>query len=158
MDGNDRRWLRRANRMIIALQRVGIAFGPMYLLTLPGHRTGQPRTAPVAVLELDGGRYVVQAYPGAQWVANARAAGSGVLTRGRVARSVTLTELPVTERAELLRRLPAVSGTGGRIFVRSGMSASAEPDDLAAAAPRCAVFRVDEPGHVRHGNPPSGPA
>src|SRR5690606_14300124 len=69
-----RRFTNRINKLITGLQRLGIVFGPMELLTVTGRRTGQPRTFPIAVLPLTGGRYIVQAFPNAAWVANARAA------------------------------------------------------------------------------------
>ncbi|MGW5106338.1 nitroreductase/quinone reductase family protein [Nocardia sp. NPDC004123] len=64
--------VKRFNKVIVALQRAGIAFGPMHLLTAPGRKSGQPRTAPIAVVPIDGQRYIIQAYPQAAWVANAR--------------------------------------------------------------------------------------
>lgn len=45
-----RRLVNTSNTLITGLQRHGIAFGPMHLLTLAGRRTGQPRTVPIAVL------------------------------------------------------------------------------------------------------------
>jgi deazaflavin-dependent oxidoreductase (nitroreductase family) len=140
-------WLRPANRLIIGLQRLGLAFGPQQLLTVPGRRTGKPRTTPVAVVPIAGSRYLVQAFPGAVWVENARAAGAGVLARGRTRERVRLILLPVGERAAVLRELPVVAARATGIFVRSGMVATADPDGFAAAAPRCAVFRIEaDPG------------
>ncbi len=76
-----RRMVNAGNKIVVGLQRLGVAFGPMQLLTVPGRRTGVPRTFPIAVLPIDGHRYIVQAYPKAAWVANVRAAGEVTLTR-----------------------------------------------------------------------------
>ncbi|MEV6102585.1 nitroreductase family deazaflavin-dependent oxidoreductase [Nocardia sp. NPDC051981] len=94
---------RDPTKVIEALQRAGIAFGPMHLLTAPGRKSGQPRTAPIAVVPIDGQRYIIQAYPQAAWVANARNAQTVTLSRGRRAATVRLVELPVEERRPLLR-------------------------------------------------------
>lgn len=81
--------------MISRLQRLGIAFGPTRLLTVPGRRSGQPRAFPIAVLPLTGGRYIVRAFRNSAWVANARAADTATLTRGRRGSTVRLVEVPV---------------------------------------------------------------
>lgn len=78
------------SKVITRLQLFGIAFGPMRLLTVEGRRSGEPRTFPIAVLPLSGGEYIVQAFPKAAWVANARAAGTVVLARGRRSAKVRL--------------------------------------------------------------------
>ncbi|TCN35591.1 uncharacterized protein DUF385 [Kribbella orskensis] len=79
---------RLRNRLIILLHRIGLPVGPTQLLTVAGRTTGRLRTTPVAPVIVDGVPYIVQAYPGSDWVKNARAAGSGVLTRGRRCRTV----------------------------------------------------------------------
>ncbi|RJQ89117.1 nitroreductase family deazaflavin-dependent oxidoreductase [Amycolatopsis panacis] len=132
------------NKVIVGLQRSGIAFGPMQLLTVAGRRTGQPRTFPIAVNELDGGRYIFQAFPKAAWVANARAADTVTLTRGRRSTTARLVELPVEDRGPVLRRLVATSPASvGKRFVTTGLAEAATPDAVAAAASRIAVFRVE---------------
>ena len=52
------------------------------VLTVPGRKTGKPRSTPVTPMEVDGGRYVVNGYPGADWVDNVRAAGEVTLAQG----------------------------------------------------------------------------
>ena len=65
-------WLPPFNRVVVALGRLGVAIGPVHVLTLPGRRTGEPRPAPVSPFVLDGRRYVVAALPQADWARNAR--------------------------------------------------------------------------------------
>ena len=77
------RWLAVLNRAMIGLGRLGVVAGPVRVLTVPGRTTGQPRTTPVTPVSVDGRRYVIAAVPQADWARNARAAGRGVLTRGR---------------------------------------------------------------------------
>ncbi|MGW4123513.1 nitroreductase/quinone reductase family protein [Nocardia sp. NPDC004711] len=136
--------VKRFNKVIVALQRAGIAFGSMYLLTAPGRKSGQPRTASMAVVPIGGQRYIIQAYPQAAWVANARTAQTVTLSRGRRAATVRLVELPVEERRPLLREHVANSPARvAQLFVRSGLAAEATAESVAAVADRIAVFRVE---------------
>ncbi|MEU4672926.1 nitroreductase family deazaflavin-dependent oxidoreductase [Amycolatopsis sp. NPDC023774] len=139
-----RRMINTINKIIVGLQRGGIAFGPMQLLTVKGRRTGQPRTFPIAVNELSGGRYIFQAFPKAAWVANARAADTVTLTRGRKTSTARLVEVPVEDRRPLLRQLVATSPVSvGKRFVTTGLAGAASPDAVAESADRIAVFRVE---------------
>ncbi|MGW4288028.1 hypothetical protein ACWEIK_13945 [Streptomyces sp. NPDC004673] len=131
------------NNVVILLHRLGLPFGPMHLLTVPGRASGLPRTNPVAPVVVDGTPYLLQAYPEADWVKNARAAGHGVLTRGRRARQVDLVELPVAERGRVLREFPGQVPRGVDAFLRNGLVESASPEDFEAAAARCPVFRAE---------------
>ncbi|MBU3066597.1 nitroreductase family deazaflavin-dependent oxidoreductase [Nocardia sp. NEAU-G5] len=145
MDANKyRRMTNTANKLIAGLQRLGIAFGPMQLLTVTGRRTGRVLTFPIAVNEIDGGRYIFQAFPKAAWVANVRAADTVTLTRGRKSSTARLVELPVDERRPVLHALVAASPASvGNRFVTTGLAETATPDGVAAAASRIAVFRVE---------------
>ena len=140
-----RRMVNRINTLITGLQRLGIAFGPMQLLTVTGRRTGQPRTFPIAVLPLAGGRYIVQAFPNAAWVANARAADTVTLTRGRRSSTVRLVEVPVAERGPLLREVVQTQpASAAQRYVTNGLAAAPTPDAVAAAAESIAVFRIEK--------------
>ncbi|MFI0941798.1 nitroreductase family deazaflavin-dependent oxidoreductase [Streptomyces sp. NPDC021020] len=130
------------NRVVVLFHRVGLPFGPMQLLTLPGRRTGIPRTTPVAPVTIHGATYICQAYPHADWVKNARAAGRGTLTRGRETREVDLVEVPVGERGVVLREFPAQNPMGVGAFLRNGLVDEPTADAFAAAAPAVPVFRV----------------
>lgn len=139
-----RRTTNTINKVITGLQRLGIAFGPMQLLTVTGRRSGRLLTFPIAVNELDGGRYIFQAFPKAAWVANVRAADTVTLTRGRRSSTARLVELPVEQRGPVLRNLVATSPSSvGSRFVTTGLADEATPDGVAAAADRIAVFRVE---------------
>ena len=75
----------------------------MYLLTVRGRRSGQPRTVALAMSERNGSRYVGSPYGIVDWVRNLRAAGEATLTRGRRSETVKATELPKGEAAFILR-------------------------------------------------------
>ncbi|MET8872218.1 nitroreductase/quinone reductase family protein [Nocardia sp. NPDC004604] len=139
-----RRTTNTFNKIIVGLQRAGVAFGPMQLLTVKGRRSGQLRTFPIAVNKLDGGQYIFQAFPKAAWVANARAADTVTLRRGRKSSTARLVEIPVAQRQPLLRELVATSPKSvGKRFVTTGLANTSTPDGVAAAADRIAVFRVE---------------
>ena len=76
------RYLKPMNRFVKAMQKLGIPTGPAMVLTVPGRRTGRPRSTPMTPFAYRGGLYTVAGYPGADWAANARAAGEGTLSRG----------------------------------------------------------------------------
>lgn len=138
------RWLKPANRVIIALQRLGLAVGTMHLLSIPGRKSGKLRTTPVSPLTVDGERYIVGGFQGADWVKNARVSGWGILARGRKEERVALIELPEEERAPILREFPREVPHGVQFFVKAGILESPDPESFAAAAPRCPVFRIVE--------------
>jgi hypothetical protein len=73
-------------------------------LTVAGRRSGRRYTTPVTLVKLGGER---------SWVKNARASGWVELRRGRGSQRVEVSELPVEERAPILRayveRVPVVA-------------------------------------------------
>ena len=137
------RWLKLANPVIVALQRRGVVIGTMRLLSVPGRKSGQPRTTPVSPLVVEGERYIVAGFEDADWVKNTRVAGWGILARGRDRERVNLVELPLQERVPVLREFPRKIPNGVQFF-RQLYGISGTPDEFEALAPRCPVFRVEE--------------
>ncbi len=137
------RYLKPMNKVMLALQRLGLPTGPAMVLTVPGHKSGQPRSTPMTPFEFGGGLYVVAGYPGADWAANARAAGSGTLTRGRRSRQVRIVELSAEQARPVLRAFPVEVPVGVAFAKRSGMVRDGTPDEFEALAGRLAVFRFD---------------
>ncbi len=70
-------FVRYSNPLTRALLRFGMPMGPNVLLTVRGRTSGRPRSAAVAVAELDGRRWVIGAYGDVHWVRNLRAASGG---------------------------------------------------------------------------------
>ncbi|WP_107657221.1 nitroreductase family deazaflavin-dependent oxidoreductase [Nocardia suismassiliense] len=139
-----RRNVNRLNRLVTLLQKRGVAFSDMHILTVVGRRTGALREVPVSVLRLAGARYIFQAYPKSAWVANVRASPTVTLARGRRSSVVRMVELPVEERRSLLR--DHVANSPAKLdewFVKTGLIEEATPEALAAAAERIAIFRVE---------------
>src|SRR5689334_19200280 len=94
------RWLKPLNKVFMVMLRLGVPISrvekPM-ILTVPGRRTGKPRSTPVTPMDIDGTRYVVNGYPGADWVDNVRAAGRATLAHGRHIERVRMVELSTAE-------------------------------------------------------------
>jgi len=135
-------WLKGFNRVITALQRLGFVVGSMYVLTVPGRRSGVLRSTPVSVLTVNDHRYIVAGLDDADWVLNARDAGRGMLHRGRTEEHVSLVELPVENRATILREFPRLIPQGIPFFTRL-YGVGADPEAFAALAVRCPVFQVE---------------
>ncbi|MDV7354694.1 nitroreductase/quinone reductase family protein [Rhodococcus oxybenzonivorans] len=133
------------NKVIIGLHHLGIAM-PMPTLTVPGRKSGKPRSTPVSPYEVDGSRYVVAGYARSDWARNAEVAGRGTLTRGRHSEQVRLVALPVSERGPILREFPVKMPHGVSMFLKAGTVENASPEAFEAAAPRCAVFRIEPLG------------
>jgi deazaflavin-dependent oxidoreductase (nitroreductase family) len=115
--------------------------GPVCVLTVPGRRTGKPRSAPVSPLTVSGGRYVVSALPESDWARNVRTAGYAQLSRGRRRKPVTLTEVTdSTLKEQVMRAYPREVPKGAPMFARAGITTSPDPD--AAAASHVAVFQI----------------
>jgi deazaflavin-dependent oxidoreductase (nitroreductase family) len=73
------------------------------LITIRGRKSGLPRTTPVAIIEVGGGRWVWAPWGEVQWVRNLRAAGRATITVRRRREEVTATELDPTERVGYFR-------------------------------------------------------
>jgi hypothetical protein len=140
-------WLKPANRIIIALYRLGWAFGTWYVLSVPGRKTGKLRSTPVSLLTVDGRRYIVTGFE-TNWVKNARAVGWGFLTRGGKKERIALVELPVEERPPILREFPRQVPHGVQFFERL-LGLPNDPEAFAEAAPRCPVFSVNSVSEAR---------
>jgi deazaflavin-dependent oxidoreductase (nitroreductase family) len=138
------RYLKPMNKVMIAVQKFGIPTGPAMVLTVPGRKSGQPRSTPMTPFKFDGSLYAVAGYPGADWAANARAAGTGTLSRGRRSRPVKIVELTAAQARPILRAYPVQVPVGVTFAKRSGMVVDGTSDEFEALAGRLAVFRFDQ--------------
>ena len=93
----------------------GVPMGPNALVTTRGRKSGLPRTTPVALVELDGQRWVQSPFGEVNWVRNLRASGEATLAFGSRQEAVSATELGTDEAATFyadrlapyFRRIPA---------------------------------------------------
>jgi len=138
-------WLKPANKIFIQMSRLGLSFGgeSPVVLTVPGRISGTPRSTPVTPMTVDGKRYVVGGFPGADWARNVRAASEVTLSRGRTQERVRMVELSAEEARPLLRVWPTEVPTGVGFMKRSGLIKEGRPEEFEALAGICPIFRFD---------------
>lgn len=134
-------WLKYANRVVMVLNRWGIALGTQHILTVVGRKSGKPYSTPVSLLTVAGARHICTVGE-TGWVKNARVSKRGTLQRGRTSEHVALVELPIEERRPVLREFPRQVPGGVQFFERV-LGIPNDPEAFAAAAERCPVFRID---------------
>jgi deazaflavin-dependent oxidoreductase (nitroreductase family) len=142
-------YTRLGNVLTLSLLRAGfplvgpfIFFGnySMYMLTVRGRKSGQPRTVVLAIIERNGKRYIGSPYGIVDWVRNLRAAGEAILTRGRRAETVNAIELPKDEAALILRE----ETRGGNPFTRFyGVTADSSLEEFERAVVTHPLFVLE---------------
>jgi deazaflavin-dependent oxidoreductase (nitroreductase family) len=140
------RYLKPMNRVVKALQKLGLRTGPAMVLTVPGRKSGRPRSTPMTPFEFQGGLYTVAGFPRADWALNARAAGAGTLSRGRRSRPVKIVELTAEQARPVLRAFPTEVPIGVGFGKRTGLVRDGTPDEFEALAGSIPVFRFDPTG------------
>ena len=139
-------WLKHANKVFMVLLRLGVPVSrheSPVVLTVPGRKTGKPRSTPVTPMQVDGKRYVVNGYPGADWVHNVRVAEQVTFTQGRRTESVRMVELSAADARAVLREFPEQVATGVDVMKRAGVLKTGTADELEGLAGRLPVFRID---------------
>jgi deazaflavin-dependent oxidoreductase (nitroreductase family) len=132
---------RLMNPLVAWLVRRGVDVWGSRVLAVRGRSSGEVRTTPVNVLEVDGVRYLVSPRGQSQWVRNLRVAGGGELVLGRRREAFTAVEVADADKPALLRPyLRRWSFEVGAFF--EGVSADAPLEQLLQAAPRHPVFRI----------------
>jgi deazaflavin-dependent oxidoreductase (nitroreductase family) len=124
--------------------RLGPLLGPNALITIRGRKSGIARTTPVALVEIDGRRWVIGTFGEVNWVRNLRAAGRATITVGKRRQEVSASELDVQARIEFfrdvlgpyVRRLPI-----GALVLRI-LGATEILEDPASAASHRPVFEL----------------
>jgi deazaflavin-dependent oxidoreductase (nitroreductase family) len=138
-------FVRLGNVVTTTLLRAGVklvGFGnyPMYLLTVRGRKSGQPRTVSIAIIERNGKRYLGAPFGAVDWVRNLRAAGEAILTRGRRSETVNAVELPAREAAQVLRE----EIKGGNPFARYfGVTAESSLEEFERATVSHPLFLLE---------------
>ena len=143
-------FVRLANVFTTTLLRAGFKLVgpgncPLYLLTVPGRKSGQPRTTPIAVVEQNGQRYLLTPYGVVDWVRNLRAAGGAMLTRGRRAEELRAIELPSNEAGLVLKRFIDTGNPIGRLFGSTAGFSQADFEGMTTSHP---VFVLQSSAHA----------
>ena len=99
---------RRFSRLWAAVFDLGLLPRRWVTLEVPGRRSGRLTRFPLGMADLSGRWYLVPMLgERCNWVQNVRAAGGRVTLRRRRPVACRLTEVPVAERAPIIRALPA---------------------------------------------------
>jgi deazaflavin-dependent oxidoreductase (nitroreductase family) len=138
--GRGNREARQYARIWTRVIGLGVLPRRWVVLEVPGRRTGKPTRFPLGLADVDEAWFVVSMLgENCNWVRNVRAADGSVVLRRRRARRCRLVEVPVAERAPILRRY-VKKVPGGRRHIP--VPVDAVLSDFAAVADRYPVFRV----------------
>jgi deazaflavin-dependent oxidoreductase (nitroreductase family) len=139
------------NPLASRLLRAGLPLGPNALLTVRGRKSGQPRTTPVAIVEVGGKRWVIGTFGEVNWVRNLRAAGSATITIGAREEKVAAAELSREEAARFFAEVLAPYVRGLRIgrSLLSLLGARDILDEPKLAAERRPVFELSPAPEMR---------
>jgi deazaflavin-dependent oxidoreductase (nitroreductase family) len=121
----------------------GVPVGPNALVTVTGRTSGQPRTVPLAIIDVAGRHWVWSPWGDVQWVRNLRAAGAASIEQGGRRWTVDATELDAAERVTFFRDILgpfARSMRGGTRFLR--LVDGVDISDPVAAAQGRTVFEL----------------
>jgi hypothetical protein len=139
-------WLTRQvfNRTVRRLTRWGISVAGSRELRVRGRVSGEWRSTPVNLLDLEGERYLVAPRGVTQWVRNIRPAGGGELRVGRRTEQFVVTELGNDDKLPVLREyLRRWAWEVGAFF--EGIDKNSTNEELAAVADGFPVFRLSPP-------------
>lgn len=91
------------NAVAKPLLAAGVPMGYNGLLTVPGRKSGVRRTTPLAIIEVDGRRWLWSPWGEVQWVRNLRSAGTATITVRRRDERVRAIELDPEARVRFFR-------------------------------------------------------
>lgn len=132
--------VRLGNFFVINMLRAGVKMGNMALLTVPGRKSGLPRTTPISLGEQNGKRWIIAPYGAVNWVRNLRAAGKATLTRGRRVEQIEVVELSTEEAAPILKN--SLGGAPSFLHPYFDVRPDSPLEDFIREAPRHPVFLV----------------
>src|SRR6266513_1527504 len=96
-------FVRVFNPIARRILNIGPLLGPNALITVQGRKSGLPRTTPVALVEIEGKRWVIGTFGDVNWVRNLRAAGEATLSVGQRREALTAVELTGDARTAFFR-------------------------------------------------------
>jgi deazaflavin-dependent oxidoreductase (nitroreductase family) len=129
------------NRFVAFLTRHGVSVLGSRVLAVRGRKSGEWRTTPVNLLELDGRRYLVSPRGETDWVRNLRVAGGGELRVGNKGEPFRADELSDDAKVAVLRAYLRRWKIEVGVFF-DGRSADSTDDELREIAPLHPAFEV----------------
>jgi deazaflavin-dependent oxidoreductase (nitroreductase family) len=136
------------NALAKPLIKTPLPMGPSGLLTVPGRKSGVPRTTPVAVIDYQGRRWVWAPWGEVDWVKNLRAAGKATVTIRTRKQEVKARELDEEQRRTFFREVMGAQarrakGLGFLFFRMADGVDLHQPDEIAKDRP---VFELTPNG------------
>jgi hypothetical protein len=128
------------NTFVGFLSSLGLIPGGTAQLQVKGRRSGQIRKNAVTWVDYEGQRYLVAPRGTTEWVRNARADGGKAVLKHGKSETVRLEELPVEQRAAIIR--PYLKKTGRVTKREFGIDPEAPTEEFERIAPDHPVFRV----------------
>jgi deazaflavin-dependent oxidoreductase (nitroreductase family) len=129
------------NRAVAWMSRRGLSVWGSRVLAVRGRKSGQWRTTPVNLLNVDGQQYLIAARGHVQWTHNMRASGGGELRLGKNVDVFTAVEVSDDDKAPLLRAyLKRWKAEVGAFF--NGVGPGSSDEELRRIAPDHPVFRI----------------
>src|ERR1700760_5103286 len=129
------------NKSIAGLMALGISVSGSRVLEVKGRKSGEWRSTPVNLLEVEGERYLVAPRGHTQWVRNMRVSGGGRLKLGRKTEDFEATELTPDAAVPVLRAyLKKWKWEVGAFF--DGTGPDSTDAELQAIAPDHPVFKL----------------
>ncbi len=152
---------RRLQRIAPVFRKLRMTPGYVVELEVPGRRTGVLRRTLLVQVAVGGERYIVALAGESEWVRNVRAASGDVMLTDEAGRhTARLVEVPVADRAEVIRAYVHRPSPSGRAMVRTaearhyfGIDADASLDEIAVIADHYPVFRREPRGPSRSEDP-----
>jgi deazaflavin-dependent oxidoreductase (nitroreductase family) len=138
--GRPRTFTSRLNAAQAQLTALGILPALVVALETKGRRSGKTYLTQLVVAGVDGERYLVSMLgENVDWVRNVRASAGVAVLRHRRTEKVRLKEVPVSQRAPILKAYLQVAPGGRPHF---DLSRDAPPAEFEKIAARYPVFRI----------------
>ena len=134
-------WMNRAFSWLAGL---GVTPSDTVTVEVQGRRSGQTRANVVTSVDVDGARYLVSPRGNSEWVRNVRAAGGEAAIRRRGRRRVRLVEVPVEQRAPIIKAYLGKTWRATQQHIEVDRRAPVE--EFARIADRHPVFRIEATG------------
>ena len=140
-------WVPLITPVVKPLLAAGVPLGFNGLITIRGRKSGEPRTTPVAIVDVDGRRWVWCPWGEVNWVRNLRVAGRATINVRGHAEEVMARELAPSERIPFFRDVLGRVARGipfGMTFIRivDGVDLK-DPEEAAEGRP---VFELTPVG------------
>src|SRR5258708_31235515 len=137
-------FVEKLNPLVRRMMGIGVPMGPNGLITIPGRKSGELRTTPVAFVEIGGRTWVQSPFGDVNWVRNLRAAGSATVTMGKQRSEGRAAELSKVEKVAFYRDVlgPYIRRMRGGRFFAAMLGLSVVLEDPIGAADRLPVFEL----------------